>query len=362
VPLGKAGITPLSNLIKISKSCHNEIYLITGNEAYSHFKHDKNVFVYQVNFNGSSNKWLNILKFAYMQLKISYNILRIFRNVNLCYFFIGGDILLLPMVISKLFRKKSIIVFSGLAAKSVVNSNTIAMFLTIITNINCSLADRLVFYSPNVIREWNMEKYIRKSSIAHEHIVSMDKFRIIKEYRDREQSVGYIGRFSEEKGIINFISALPLVHKIRPDIQFFIIGEGSLKEKIVKTISKYSFKDKIKIIKWMPHDELPGYLNTLKLIVVPSFTEGLPNIVLESMACGTPVLANNVGSIPDIIKTMENGFIMEDNSPETIASSIIKVMDYEDIKTIYENARRYIEGEYSFEHTVKKHAKILEGI
>ena len=87
--------------------------------------------------------------------------------------------------------------------------------------------------------------------------------------------------------------------------------------------SKENLNNKVELTGWIPHDELPDYSNMLKLIVLPSYTEGLPNIMLEVMACGTPVLATPVGAIPDVINDGENRFLMENNSQECIAENVI---------------------------------------
>ena len=74
-----------------------------------------------------------------------------------------------------------------------------------------------------------------------------------------------------------------------------------MKDNIEAYLVKNNLSDTVKLTGWIPHGELPKYLNELKLLVVPSYTEGLPNIVLEAMACGTPILETSVGGIPDFI-------------------------------------------------------------
>jgi len=100
-------------------------------------------------------------------------------------------------------------------------------------------------------------------------------------------------------------------------------------------------------------------LNELKLVVLPSFTEGLPNIMLEAMACGTPVLATSVGAISDVIKDGETGFIMENNSPEHIARNVIRILEQPDLDKIVENARALVEQEFTYKAVVKRYKKIL---
>ena len=114
------------------------------------------------------------------------------------------------------------------------------------------------------------------------------------------------------------------------------------------------------MLRWIPHDELPEYLNELKLLVLPSYTEGLPNIMLEAMACGTPVLATPVGAIPDVINDGENGFILESNNPEYIAENAIRALNYPNLDKIVKNARELVEKEITYEGAVERYRKILK--
>ena len=96
-----------------------------------------------------------------------------------------------------------------------------------------------------------------------------------------------------------------------------------------------------------PHQELPDYLTRLKLLVLPSYTEGLPNNVLEAMACGTPVLATSVGAIPDVVpRDKETGFLVRDNSPPCLAKNIVEALTDPELKRIALNARNFVENEF----------------
>jgi glycosyltransferase involved in cell wall biosynthesis len=126
-------------------------------------------------------------------------------------------------------------------------------------------------------------------------------------------------------------------------------------------IEKNKLND-IEFIEWINHDELPIYLNKLNLLVIPSYTEGLPNIMIEAMACGTPVLATPVGSIPDFIKDGNTGFLMENNSPECISENIIRAINYSDINSISENGHSMVKQEFSKENTIKKWLQLFSEI
>lgn len=99
-------------------------------------------------------------------------------------------------------------------------------------------------------------------------------------------------------------------------------GDGELKESIAASLQEQGVTARVELPGWISHDDLPRYLNQLRLLVLPSYTEGLPNIMLEAMACGTPVLATPVGAIPDVIIDGRTGFVMDNMTPWTLRSTL----------------------------------------
>jgi len=225
--------------------------------------------------------------------------------------------------------------------------------------INFSLADRIIIYSPALVQKLNINRENR-IVVAHRHFVDFKKFAIKKEINERANMIGYIGRLSEEKRILNLIKAIPLVLKKKADAHFMICGQGSLAHKVEKIIEARGLEANVKLTGWIPHEDVPRYLNELKILVLPSFTEGLPNILLEAMACRTPVLATTVGAIPDIIKDGENGFLLKTNDPRHIAERIIELLNKPDLlEKVSINAYNYVRENFSYEKTLEAWRKIL---
>ncbi|MDH7594481.1 MAG: glycosyltransferase, partial [Methanomicrobiales archaeon] len=146
------------------------------------------------------------------------------------------------------------------------------------------------------------------------------------------------------------------------NLRVLIGGDGQLKQAIEASLQEGGVADRVDLPGWISHDDLPKYLNQLRLLVLPSYTEGLPNIMLEAMACGTPVLATPVGAIPDVIRDGETGFIMEDNSPECIARNVMRALNDLDLEEVAERGRRYVEGQYTFEKAVERWRGVIQEI
>lgn len=362
-PIIEAGNIPLSNLVDILGPLSNDLYLITGNDGYTFFKEDIRIHTYGIRHETGANVFTRILKYMYTQLRISYKLAKITRNIDLWIFYIGGDSLLLPMLTVKLLRKKVVLAFAGSSVQTLKSVND-SFFkpVKILSKINCILSKRIILYSESIIKDLNLERYKNKICIAHKHFIDFDKFKIKKKFNDRADLVGYIGRLSEEKGTLNFVKAIPEISIENSDLRFLIVGEGSLRNEIGRYLEEKNLNDKVKLTGWAPHDKIPNYLNELKLLVLPSYTEGLPNIMLEAMACGTPVLATPVGAIPDIIKDGKNGFIMENNSSERIAKNVIRALNYPNLDKIVKNARELAEKKFTYEVAVERYRKILENI
>jgi glycosyltransferase involved in cell wall biosynthesis len=207
----------------------------------------------------------------------------------------------------------------------------------------------LIVYSPAVIDLIGLAKHSRKIVVAREHFLNFEQYRFKDDLERRDNVVGFIGRLSEEKGVLNFVQAMPAVLSARSDVTFCLVGEGKLEGDIEAFIDKHALRSKVKLAGFIPHHKLPDYLTRLKLLVVPSYAEGLPNVVLEAMACGTPVLATPVGSVPDVIADKETGFLMRDNSPSSVAQSVVDTLACPDLRRIAVNARTLVEAEFRFE-------------
>ena len=359
------GAIALSSLIEILHSFSSGLYVITDNREVRLLEKDsENIHILKVMPPEWKSKGIltRVENNIYIQLRILAKIVKSARNVDL-WIFLFAEGLLLPMLTAKLLRKKTVLAFTGSGTNvkaDEITKDPLTTAIALLQNVNYMLADIIVIRSENIIAEQSMEKYQNKIAIGNEHFLNFTAFKIQQPLGERKNLIGYMGRLHEIKGILNFVKAIPIILQERNDIRFLIGGEGQLREKLVTYLCQAGLGDKVTFMGWIPHDELPNYLNKLKLLVVPSYTETGPYIAFEAMACGTPVLATSVGSIPDVIKDGETGFILEDNSPECIARNVVMVLNYLDLDEIVKNARELVKKEFTYEAAVESYRKILD--
>lgn len=362
-PIAANGNIPLSNLIDIVYSLSNNLYLVTGNDGYKFFRSDKRLKVLCVEHKSGLSPISRVCKYIHTNLKLSSSILKLRNDVDIWIFFIGGDTLLLPMLTVKILRKHCILSLASSATQILKSSKDkfykVSEFLSF---VNFTLSDKIVLHSKNLLYEWNMKKFQKKVFIAHEYFLDFDHFYLKKDFRDRQNLVGYIGTLTEAKGILNYVLAIPKVIEKRNDLKFLIAGKGSLFDLIVNQLHKSNLNDTVTCLGWIPHDKLPEYLNETKLLVIPSYTESGPIIALEAMACGTPILITRVGQISNMINDGENGFILENNSPECIAANIIRVLSSNNLEQVILNAKDLVRQNFTYESAVEKYKMVLESI
>jgi len=312
----------------------------------------------------------------HMQMSYLYNIFKLRKHYDFIFFTMGYT-KFFPILISKMLGKRIIYFVAGLAGK---NTNFLIMRIIyeksllglggylipfVISNLeelNYRLCDILILESPNLINQIGSNNFYKKIVSNGSLYVNTNIFSPVVCIKDRDDIVCYFGTLSEHKGISNFIESMLLILKKENSIKFILGGVGPEYLRIKKQLAIILNECDPRIILTgkISHEKMPDYLNKPKLVVLPSYGEGLPNIILESMACGTPVLATSVGAIPDVIKDGETGFLLENNSPECIATNIIRAIKHPDLEGITQRARALIEREFTFDAAMARWRKILE--
>jgi len=152
-------------------------------------------------------------------------------------------------------------------------------------------------------------------------MVSRFKMRQKNNLYNDEVAIFYVGRLEEVKQIDRLIAGITLLRN-SPRVRLFIAGEGTLRTPLEFFAKRLRIEHSVVFLGKIPHDRLPAYYNMADILVLPSKMEGVPMVILESLACGTPVIATKVGGIPDLVFPITNGLLLDYATPETISCAI----------------------------------------
>lgn len=236
------------------------------------------------------------------------------------------------------------------------------------------LFERISFRRVDRIMVINDEAYKYFSHIVDKHIVKKltmgVDFDLFKN-TDRQESrkvlgwdhdkkyVLFVGAFVSLKGINYLVSAFKKVLEKCPNSTLVLIGEGYYKDAVREQINDLKIGQSVIELSWIEKSKLPIYYSAADVCVMPSLSEGLGMVGIESLACGTPLIGTKVGGIPEIIKNFNAGIIVPPADPDAIAAAIGTVLDNKEKFNIdRENGKR----QYSWESVVKANLDLYRAI
>lgn len=159
----------------------------------------------------------------------------------------------------------------------------------------------------------------------HPNLLSRSSMRVRYDIAEDQCVVLFVGRLEEIKRVDLAIESIRQLGNDNGTFRLFIAGDGTLKGRLEKQAKQLNITSKVFFLGSVPHAELPALYNMADILILPSEMEGVPMVVLESLACGTPVVASQVGGIPDVVKEGLNGFVLETATAEKLAEAIIRL-------------------------------------
>jgi glycosyltransferase involved in cell wall biosynthesis len=221
-------------------------------------------------------------------------------------------------------------------------------------------AHAIVTYTESMASELSVDSFSSKLYPHGARYIDTDEFRPLRAFENRGRRVGFLGRLDEEKGVRTLAAA---AKRLPEDVTFRFIGDGDLRPWLEDELADEIDSGRVEMPGWVDHDDVPEQLSDLRLLVLPSQpTEGLPTVILESLACGTPVLATPVSGVPDVVREGETGFLLDSLSPDELATRCQHILDREDLNTVSEQGRKLILEEFSFEAAVGRYERFLSSL
>ncbi len=221
--------------------------------------------------------------------------------------------------------------------------------------INRRLAQWLVIESVYEIKQGQLAPYLDKVRAISQY-VDTQLYHPITPLAERSACIGFIGRLAEIKGIREFLAAIAQLEDAR--YSFLIIGDGDLRSEVAQAL-RGPEGARVRWLGWLDEQAIVQRLNEMRLFVLPTAGEGLPNVLLEAMACGTPALASAVGGVPELIEPGITGFLLRDRKPESICQAIQEALKNPDLDLIAQRAREKILADFSLPAATRRWGALL---
>jgi len=168
-----------------------------------------------------------------------------------------------------------------------------------------------------------------------------------------------VGNLTSNKGFDLLIGAFPIVTEIldKKDIHLAIVGEGPFRNELEAMIFKLRLESRVHLIGAVPHAKLRLWYSAADVFCLASHREGWPNVILESLACGTPVVATPAGGIPEILNSEILGVLTE-RDERKIAGAIVSALNKEWMSEELVNYAR----NYSWDRTASAVLRVFQSV
>jgi glycosyltransferase involved in cell wall biosynthesis len=171
----------------------------------------------------------------------------------------------------------------------------------------------------------------------------------------------FAGRLAEQKGVADLLFAMDLLQQVMPEVRTWIAGDGPLRKDLEGRSANHRLDGKVQFLGH--REDVPSLLMAADMLVLPSHYEGLPNIVLEAMLYGTPVVACAAPGTTELIEDGVTGLLTPPSKPSELTRAIRKyILDPELRKRLAAAAKEKIEKDFSAQAMVDRFVELYEGL
>jgi glycosyltransferase involved in cell wall biosynthesis len=142
----------------------------------------------------------------------------------------------------------------------------------------------------------------------------------------RDRIIVYVGRLVATKGIFDLLAAFTELCKGDSFLRLVLVGDGVMRMDMEQAVQRLGLEHRVRLPGGKGHLDVARWLAASDMLCLPSWSEGYPNVVVEAIACGRPVVACDVGGTSEIV-TASNGLLVPRRNPARLATAIREVLD-----------------------------------
>jgi len=173
-----------------------------------------------------------------------------------------------------------------------------------------------------------------------------------------------VGRISPEKGQLLLVDAVAELTEEGVDLELVIAGDGPFRDVIANRIHALQLQDTIRLTGWQSSDQVRQSIEESSLLVLPSFAEGIPVVLMEAMALGRPVIATYVGGVPELVTPNDSGWLVPAGSVPDLADAIRDALSFPPhvLAQMGQRGRQQVLAQHSIANEARKLGELFEKI
>lgn len=272
---------------------------------------------------------------------------------------------------AKIFRKKFIVTFHGGEVSIIRNSNFLKKIIIPALNSASAIIANSTF-TMNEFKKMGVKKEIMiRVTPQPNYVKHISDRKFLEEFRRKftnpsNKIILFVGRLVELKGTEYLIKSLAKTKT--KNIHLIIVGGGGLHNELRKLTESLHLENKVTFFGIANHEELGWLYDISNVFVLPSIvdsngaTEGLGLVLLEAMESGLPVIATNVGGIPEIVENGKNGLLVKQKDHESIAIATDQILNNEELaKRLVEKSREKVK-EFTIQKTSQGYVRVINNV
>ena len=184
-------------------------------------------------------------------------------------------------------------------------------------------------------------------------------------FNTNAKNILFLGRLGKRKGVYDLLDALLILNnRMNEDVKVYLCGDGDVEAVTVK-VAQMGLEHRIAHIGWINNVKREEFLKNTMINVLPSYNEGLPMTVLETMAYGIPNISTNIASIPEVLHDGENAFLIAPGDVELLVLYIKRLVENDEMRRLFsEKSYRLISEKFSLNYNIEQlkgiYVKILQ--
>lgn len=242
-------------------------------------------------------------------------------------------------------------------------------FCLLLEKLAARLTDRLIALTDQERMDYVQFAVAPSSKLRTIHSgVALDRYlngqfdqnrkRAFLECADHDLIIGFVGWLLPIKGVMHLLKAMEIICRHYPHTRLVYVGKGGLEKDLKAATQRLGLTTNIKFLGW--RDDIAEIMPLFDIFVLPSLNEGMGRVLVEAMAAARPVVASDVGGIPDLIKPGQNGILVPPGNTQALAAGIMQLIDQPNKANKMGQVGRQLSRNYRLETMIQKIEDLYE--